>query len=356
MGIVYSNIKALRFPEKLLSLPDSSDRILPPIHVRLKPTNVCGHSCSYCAYKAPDLQLGKDMVERDSIPREKILEIIDDFSEMGVKAVTFSGGGDPFYYPHLLDAVTRLHEYGISVAALTNGSRLSNELAEAFARKATWLRISIDGWDDASYSEYRKVGLGEFSRVIENIRAFKKLGGSCYLGVSIIVDKNNVGHIYDLVSLLRDMGADSVKISPCIVSNNSAENNGYHKPIFDTAKLQTLRAKEKLENGSFEIFDSYHLLDGKFDKDYTWCPYIQILPVIGADQNVYSCQDKAYNLECGLIGSIKEQSFMDFWFSGKTKFFKIDPSAHCSHHCVANAKNMLVHDYLALDDDHADFV
>ena len=36
------------------------------------------------------------MVARDFIPKAKMMEIIDDLVDMGVKAVTFSGGGDPF--------------------------------------------------------------------------------------------------------------------------------------------------------------------------------------------------------------------------------------------------------------------
>ena len=83
---------------------------------------------------------------------------------------------------------------------------------------------------------------------------------------------------------------------------------------------------------------------------------MQILPVIGADLNIYSCQDKAYNFDCGLIGSIQEVRFKDFWFSGKDKFFKIDPSSDCVHHCVADAKNRLVHEYLEADPEHLGFV
>jgi radical SAM protein with 4Fe4S-binding SPASM domain len=97
------------------------------------------------------------------------------------------------------------------------------------------------------------------------------------------------------------------------------------------------------------MFDSYHELDDKFNKEYDWCPYLQVLPVIGADLNIYPCQDKAYNLDEGLIGSIKNQSFKDFWFSSKENFFKINPSKVCNHHCVANSKNKLVLEYLNAD-------
>ncbi len=58
-------------------------------------------------------------------------------------------------------------------------------------------------------------------------------------------------------------------------------------------------------------------------KEYTWFPYSQILPVIGADLNIYPCQDKAYNLEEGLVGSKKEQRFKDFLFSDKNQFLRL---------------------------------
>lgn len=356
MGLLYTKMKVFHYKEKIDSLPEEDDRILPPIHIRIKPTNVCGHNCWYCAYKADNLQLGKDMIQKDFIPKEKMMEIIDDIIEMGVKAVTFSGGGDPFYYPYLLDAVKKLSQSPVKFASLTNGSRLQGEVAEIFAKHATWLRISIDGWDDESYAKYRGVKVGEFTKVMNNIENFKKLGGNCYLGISLIVDRENAGHVYDFIGRLKGLGVNSVKVSPCIVSNDGAENNAYHRPIFDQVKESTRKAVADFSDGHFEIFDSYHALDDKFKKDYDWCPYLQILPVIGADLNIYPCQDKAYNLEEGLIGSIKNQRFKDFWFSNKNKFFKIKPSKVCNHHCVANEKNKMILEYLNADEEHLGFV
>src|SRR5271169_2265587 len=191
MGLLYTKMKIFNFKEKLDSLPEEINEILPPIHIRIKPTNVCGHNCKYCAYRADNLQLGKDMNVSDYIPKEKMMEIMDDIEEMGVKAITFSGGGDPFCYPYLLDTAKRLSKTNIKFASLTNGSRLQEEIAEIFAHRATWLRISIDGWDDESYSSYRSVPYGEFSRVMKNMEDFKKIGGACYLGVSLIIDRRN---------------------------------------------------------------------------------------------------------------------------------------------------------------------
>ena len=354
--LLYTKMKIFHFKDKLDSLPPDTDKITPPIHIRIKPTNVCNHNCWYCAYKVDNLQLGKDMVTKDYIPRQKIIEIIDDIIEMGIKAVTFSGGGEPFCYPYLLEAAERLSKTAIKLAALTNGARLQGGLAEIFAHHGTWLRISIDGWDDKSYSSYRGVPDGEFTKIMSNMEKFKKLGGKCYLGVSLIVDSSNYPHIYDFIKRVKDIGVDSVKISPCIVSNSGLENDKYHEPIFASVKSMIEKSKANLESDEFEIFDAYHALNEEFNKQYDWCPYLQILPVIGADLNIYPCQDKAYNFDQGLIGSIKNCRFKDFWFSDKNKFFKVNPSLHCRHRCVADSKNRLILDYLGADKEHLGFV
>lgn len=356
MGLLYTKMKIFHYKEKIDSLPQDKKEILPPIHIRIKPTNVCNHNCHYCAYRVDNLQLGKDMVTRDYIPREKMLEIIEDLQDMQVKVVTFSGGGEPFCYPYLLDAVKKLIKGKIKFASLTNGSLLSGELAEIFAYQATWLRISIDGWDDKSYSSYRKVGNGEFTKVMKNIENFKKLSGNCYLGISFVIDKNNAGQVYNFIKKIKNTGVNSVKVSPCIVSNSGKINNQYHKAIFNKVKEQVAKTISSFVDDNFEIFDAYHSLDEKFKKDYHWCPYLQILPVIGADLNIYPCQDKAYNLKEGLIGSIRKQRFKEFWFSDKNKFFKINPVVHCNHHCVANEKNKIILDYLDVDKEHSAFV
>ena len=96
MGSLYTPFKIFHYQEKLDSLLREINTTLPPLHIRIKPTNVCNHNCWYCAYRASDLQLGQDMNVCDAIPEVKMLEIVDDIVGMGVQAVTFSGGGEPF--------------------------------------------------------------------------------------------------------------------------------------------------------------------------------------------------------------------------------------------------------------------
>lgn len=353
MGLLYSKMKIFYYLDKVQSLPKDQE-IIAPIQVRIKPTNVCAHNCWYCAYRAENLQLGQEMKKTDHIPKEKMLEIVDDLIRMSVKSVTFSGGGDPFHYPYLVDTIKHLAN-SISFAALTNGSLLKGEVAELFALHGTWIRVSMDGWDNESYSAYRGVRHGEYGLIIENMRNFKRLAGKCLLGVSIVVDEKNYKHVFQMIEMLKSVGVDSVKVAPCLVSNVGRENNAYHANLFNVVKEQIARAIEMFNSDDFEIFDSYHEQLETFNKKYDWCPYLQIVPVIGADLNVYACHDKAYN-QTGVLGSIKEQSFEEFWFKDKGNYFNINPSVHCNHHCVVHSKNELLLDYLGVDIEHLAFV
>ena len=355
MTLAYTPFKIFHYPDTLSSMSYETGITVAPIHVRIKPINLCNHHCWYCAYKAEDMQLGEDMDQKDQIPEDKMMEIVEDLINMKVKAVTFSGGGEPFLYKPLLNVSKKLIDGGIQIASLTNGSKLEGELAEYFSHNSTWLRISLDAWDDASYTALRGVRDGEFKRLLKRISEFVAFQGSCVLGISLIVDQKNAKHVYEIVQLLREASVHNVKISPCIVSNDGEDNNIYHQPIYSSVRSQVDRLLEDSSNSDFELFDAYHELETKFDKDYEWCPFLQALCVIGADLNVYSCQDKAYT-DKGMLGSLKEKRFAEFWSEGKSKFHKINPAIDCRHHCVANHKNQMLHEYFNTEPIHKAFV
>ena len=350
----YSALKPFAYPGKLRAL--GAGRISTPVHVRLKPTNVCNHACAFCAYRSDALKLGEEMTERDRIPHTKMMEIIDDFIEIGVGAVTFSGGGEPLLYPYFAETVAALGEGGIRVAAITNGSRLMGKAADALAAHAAWIRVSIDGWDSRSYARYRQTRETEFGQVMANLTAFAARASSCTLGANIIVDKDNAAHLYDLASALKGCGVKNIKLAPVVVSNDGAENNAYHAPLRDTVHAQIARIGE-LGDSRFDIVDRYHTMEECFDKRYHSCPMTRLLTVIGADCTVYTCQDKAYT-RSGALGSIETRRFAEFWFSEENRnaLEALDPVVACRHHCVAEAKNRMLNEYLSLDPEHIAFV
>jgi MoaA/NifB/PqqE/SkfB family radical SAM enzyme len=285
----------------------------------------------------------------DQIPLEKLFEIIDDCGEMGVKAITFSGGGEPLLYKGLMSVLERCADKGISTAILTNGVLLKQALLMVAMDHCSWIRISMDGWDRDSYAAYRKCQPEDFHQLMNNIECAMRMKSKCVLGVNIIVDDKNCTHLYDMVKMVHKLGVRSIKVSPCIVSNDIAINHTLHYKIEPFVNEQI----DKIKADGIEIYNSYHAQLEGFKKSYCWCPYIQILPIIGADLNVYSCHDKAYNKTNGIIGSIRDQSFKKFWYDGKDKFYKIDPRRDCNHHCVTDQTNKMLFEYLSID--HEEF-
>lgn len=353
MSKVYSGLKFFGFPDRLEAL--RKGRLAAPVHIRIKPINHCNHDCWYCSYRFSNLKLGEDMNLRDSIPEQKMFEIVEDVIEMGVKAITFSGGGEPMLYKALPRVVERLAEGGIRIGCLTNGSNLKGKMADAFAEHSTWVRVSLDGYDGPSYAKARNVAEDTFDRLMDNLRKFSARGSKCVLGAAFIIDQQNYNHVYDICSRLKDIGLNHVKVSSVIVSNSGAENNDYHAVIASSVREQIDRAMELVDD-SFAIVDHYHTLDDRFEKHYHTCPNIQFTPVIGADSVVYTCHDKAYT-KPGILGSIADRRFKEFWMSeeNRLKVFSVDPARDCRHHCMDNRKIMTILDYLSTDPDHLAF-
>lgn len=354
MTIQYSNLKAFHFAERLEQL--ANKKIPAPTHVRIKPINACNHKCWFCAYRVDNLQLGEQMSLRDSIPKEKMIELVEDLIQMEVKAVTFSGGGEPLIYPHIIPVLRRLAEANIQFAVLTNGSFLKGEIASLFSKHGTWIRISMDGWDNESYTRFRSTKGDEYDNIMANIKNFKELKGSCHLGVSFIVNDKNFENVLDACTKLKVAGVEHVKISGCVVSNDANENNEYHAPFRNAVSTQIQEALS-LNCESFQIINHYHETAHNFEKNYHSCPMASMLTVIGADSNVYLCQDKAYT-EQGRLGSIKDKSFKEFWFSEDNikRLTNLNPKKDCLHHCISNSKNIILNEYLSIDQQHISFV
>lgn len=356
MNNKYSDLKLFGFENKINSI--RSGIVTPPIHVRLKPTNVCNHKCWYCGYQNDGVMtLGENLLVKDEISHHKIIEISNNLVEIGVKAVTFTGGGEPLIYKHLNESIEILLKGGIKIAVITNGSYLKGEIANLLANRASWIRISMDGWDDDSYRAYRRVGGREYTKIISNIEEFSKIKGKTIVGISMNVDKDNANHIVEFVRNIKNAGADHIKIGGCVISDDREKNNLYHKTFSKKVDEEIAKAIDQFQDDSFSIINLYHELPGRYDKNYESCPFAECLTVIAADSRVYTCQDKAYT-NSGCLGSIAEISFKDFWFSleNKNALKSINPSVLCMHHCVADKKNKMLLEFISLDTEHINFV
>ena len=342
----YSNTKIVWFPEKLQSFVNN--QLTAPIYVRIKPINACNHDCYWCVYHASKLSnMHLGMENKDIIKIDKMLEILDDLSEIGVEAVTYSGGGEPLLHPHSPEFLKKTLDNNIALSVITNGQFLKDENAEMLSDKGCyWVRVSMDYFDEESFSFSRKVPKKFYREIIKNISAFAKVKNrECDLSVNYIITKDNYQQLENITQIIIDCGVNNIRFSPMWISNF----HEYHEPIKDIVfdKLDELR---KHETDNFKIYSSYNkkaMNDVVTFRPYKKCYVMQYNPVIGADLNVYACHNQAYSND-SIIISLKNRRFKEAWFSKEAKEFhnSFECQKVCAGQCASDNKNLLIHDVL----------
>lgn len=353
----YSNLKIFHHADALDAIARGEQRA--PFYVRLKPTNVCNHHCAYCTYGSGGTQQrteNRDAIDhRDSIPWPKLQEILADLGAMGVKALTFSGGGEPLCYPEITEAANFARAQGLELSLISNGQLLDGVRAEAF-RKAKWVRISFDSPIKETYCRLRSLPGSAFLRVTQNIEQFAKTKDKdCVLGVNFVVSKANAGEVYEAARLLRELGCDNVKFA-AVVENTPA----YHADIKDSVIEQIHRAQADFAKDGFAIINNYEndWMDKNFQtQPFDVCYTCRLVTVIAADQRVYFCHTRAYDSDA-IVGDLHEESFRDLWFSEKTKkrLESLQPRKDCKNFCVYQQRNELIAAYFDVDMRHVNFI
>jgi len=341
----YSNHKIAWFPDKLQSFRD--DQVIPPIYVRVKPTNRCCHKCFFCVYNPEFSRMHETIQPADELPTAKALELLDDFKAMGVKAVTYSGGGEPLMHPDIVTIFRHTLDQGIDLSILTNAQLLSNERADLLA-DAKWIRVSADYCNPEMFERTR----GDkrmYQTLIDNIAAFAQRKRAGDFGVNFIVSRQNARQVYDAAAFFKDLGVDNIRFSPMW----TPDFYHYHLPIEGMVGDQLSHARNELQDTNYHVYDSYRIVPEVNDRVYTRCYVMQTIPVVGADGSVYACHNKAYTTE-GRIGSINERSFRQLWESDETKeFFRtFNAQQLCRHQCSNDAKNVFINDLINCQGDN----
>lgn len=349
----YSELKIFHHVDRIEGL--INDKRVAPIYIRIKPTNVCNQNCFYCGYANDSLYDGRKVDKRESIPWDIMERTLIELAEMGVKAVTFSGGGEPLCYHSIEKTLALTKELGIDYSMITNGQALEGEIIE-YLKDAKWLRVSFDSYQEDTYNRVR--GVLTHSKVVKNIENFaKKKSENCTLGINCVITKQNAAEIYDICKLVKDAGADNIKLSPIMVKEDGA---AYHGAIKNIVMEQIERAKEQLEDNRFRIVDKYTndlSMDENFKKSYHRCVIQELFAVIAADSKVYRCHQRAYT-KAGEIGDLTENTFKDIWYSEETRkrLQEYDAYKECQFRCAFDERNALLNDFLQVDKNHINFI
>lgn len=356
MSNEYSSLKAAWHIEKIARLRDGLQII--PSHVQLVLSDLCNQACHFCAYRRDggfsteqfgemkDGKLVKNPNRR--IPRDKAVEILNDCANVGVKAIQFTGGGEPTAHPEHIDIFKHAKWIGLKTGLVTNG--LVMREPEVLANM-DWVRISLDAGYANTYESIRESK--GFDKVLKNIEALVDFDTPCVIGVGFVITRDNCGEIMQACRIANNLGVAYIRFSAMF----SDEGSSYYKGV-EYEIEEVLRGVKNTKGSSLRIVDLFSRRIDDLDQGspkHSFCGYQNFTVYIGGDQKVYRCCTTSYTKR-GEVGDLKEQTFKEWLTSWEKEeaYSKFD--ARSCHHCQFHSANEVINYVVNSESTHVDFV
>lgn len=294
---------------------DSLDRLkgLVPVTMELDLTNVCTHQCPLCtgirSSEANGERLYTVAADGEEMPVAKAAVYICQMAAAGVKALIFTGGGEPTVYKQLVALIQRANELGMDVALITHGGLLHKHDMPSLVEACSWIRISIDAGDAKQFRDVHGSGNStrEWHQVWENVTALCEQRtvnkSSCTIGVAFLAGKENVSGMLKCAMRAARSGADYFQVRP------------FHGQLaFDPRHIiEEVRCLCDKAGYTMSIVAS----DQKYSqmkngqpvpRDYDHCHLTQFASVICANEKMYVCCHLR-NMEQFCIGDLRKNTF-----------------------------------------------
>jgi MoaA/NifB/PqqE/SkfB family radical SAM enzyme len=290
------------------------------------------------------------------ISAEKAIEILNDCAAMGVRAIQFTGGGEPTVHPQHIELFELTSTLGMSWSLVTNGIKLLPKHTETFL-KASWIRVSLDAGSAEAYASIREAREVDFDKVLANVTSLceaRERDSQLIVGVGYVVTPDNFHEVVQAAKLVRETGADNLRVSAMF----SPENENMLTPEQWEIAENSCKLAEDEQTESFQVFNRFEARRAdlvQHNPDYETCGYQHFTTYIGGDLNVYRCCNTSYNTR-GLLGSLEDQRFKHLWYSQEVRDQLNNFNARGCDKCQFNGINRFIN-YLAADrPDHVEFV
>ena len=360
--------------EKVLCHLDTVDKYLKnqkydPITIEIDPSNACNHSCPFCISGHLHLKKfkGTELFNRTMLSEPVFQNLIEDLTKTNIKAINWTGGGEPTQNPYLGRAISFIKKNSkIEMGMFSNGSLIERfDLFEIFVKSLEWIRISIDAGLPNTYNDLRKTNKNnDFKTVMKNIKKlieFKKnFNSKIVIGVGFVVTEENYKEIEIFANLFKDIDVDYCQFKPEIIQIERKNSLGNQKQNikmqissdFWLNKVVSSLEKAKVILGHKFECNEYKLEDlivdsENYGRNYKECIGSQFQPCIGADGNVYVCTNHRGHKKYS-YGSIIEKSFSKIWNDIETRkkimniINKKEKFSNCTQLCKPHESNKIL--------------
>ena len=316
-----------------------------PLYVMLKPAGAhCNLACKYCYY------LEKNNLYQNSHRHLMSDEMLEQFTREYIEAQTMPQvlftwhGGEPLmrsidFYKKALELQKKYaHGKQIHNVIQTNGTLLTDEWCEFFAKNHWLVGISIDGPQEY-HDHYRVTPAGKpsWEKVMQGISLLKK--HRVEWNAMAVVNAYNAEHPLEFYHFFRDNGCQYLQFTPIVERLTEHEDGRTLASLADDREIPLADASVTPQQwGNFlcTIFDDWvrHDVGKTFVEifDCTLANWMGVLPGICAyskecghagvmehNGDVYSCDHFVFPEY--KLGNIREQSLIDMLYGEKQQAF-----------------------------------
>lgn len=175
-----------------------------PVLVEIDPSNICNQGCAFCLSSHIHFKKykGEETYSTAVLPKEVLMELCVELVEAEVRAINWTGGGEPTVNPYLKEAIEYIGDNSdVKMGIFTNGTLIQkHELVDVLLKYMTWIRISIDAGTEETYNSVRnsKKG-GEWVDMLAGLDALVsrrvEMAVDCDIGVGFVITPDNYQEI-----------------------------------------------------------------------------------------------------------------------------------------------------------------
>jgi len=285
-----------------------------PIYIELSLFGGCNHRCIFCAFDF--LKYKSEMLEIGCLKK-----FIISSSMSGVKAILFSGEGEPLLHKDYADIIAFASKNCIDAAVVTNGVKLRGLNRRASLEYLTWMKVSLDAGKKDTHSFIHRTNSNDFGIIIKNIedtvKDRNKYGYKCVIGVQSLLLPQNYNEIVKIVLIVKNIGVDYLVVKPYSYHPLSINRLDVR---YKYANLGHLEKKLlSLSTKDFKIIFRRNAISGiNNDRSYSHCLGLPFAAHITARGDIYPCNFFIGNKKF-IYGNIYKDDFKDIWDGQRRK-------------------------------------
>lgn len=289
-----------------------------PLHIELCSTYICNFNCSWCSCRKSRFE----NAGKNSLEYEELCQILDECSKYNI-GIQWTGG-EPLCNKSTVDAISYGTALGIKQCLFTNGSKLTDKtIDELLASNLSFIRVSLNCSTPAYHEKFHGNIARELSldvlKGIENLCHSKiRAGSSVSIGVSIVVDSNNINDLNNTIQYLsnlccRNRGAIDYMILRAVNDDfegvTTDKNDNFWNKYYECVNGHILDELRK-ENITIVMPNNVEMPHYKCET----CLGCSVFSEVAPDGTMFLCSDKYGNKEYA-IGNILEDDLFTIWTS-----------------------------------------